>query len=705
MPESAAVTVAVRCRPFNNRETELNAQMAIAMDGPSTTITDPKTGKENKFTFDHSYFLETKQETVFNDLGKPILEKALDGYNGTIFAYGQTGSGKSFSMMGAGPPGGDLRGIIPRLNEELFERIDQIEDREFLVNVSYLEIYQEVIRDLLNPSDKKMRIREHPSLGIYVEGLAEIVVRSNEDIQRLMEQGNKMRMVAATNMNDVSSRSHACFTLKVAQRETDGDAKGLHAKINLVDLAGSERQASTGATGNALKEGAAINKSLAALGNVINALADTTGKKKFVPYRDSKLTRLLQESLGGNSVTVMMAALSPADVNYEETLSTLNYANRAKNIVNASTKNEDENARVVRELREEISNLRGLLASVSSGGTVDLEKMQRMEQMIEQLEMAKKQSWEQQEKNSKKFEQERVGNLQAKGLLETVMSSIKEDNEKIANKLSEIHAEKDKLIKAFKHQKLRVAKLKASLEENIQQYSSLCQDGRQEDAETQELLEKINVKKKALKEESVKLKDLKEQLKENADTIRAQKDEMRAHHFLLSEDSEIRKAIQDDEREKLAQENEQFLVAERQRLWDEMEEEKKRIRDEVQAKFGAAEGVNIQDLLDNEMKLVQEKADKELLMTKVGILTQENETLSNDLEEESLRSQLELEKQQLEHFQIFRRYREYHEEERRKMERKYMDLLDQTIKDAIYLSNRNAELETQVQEMQMQLKG
>lgn len=263
---------------------------------------------------------------VYNDLALPLLTKAFDGYNGTIFAYGQTSSGKTHTMMGYD---GDL-GIIPRMNMDIFKRIKDLttDQRKFLIEVSYLEIYNEQINDLLCLSDEKLTIRENPKLGVYVEGLSHFIVSSPEQLNQYIDQGNQVRRVASTNMNNRSSRSHSCFIIKVDQKQTviEGDTQketSLEAKINLVDLAGSERAAKTGATGDTLKEGAAINKSLSALGNVINALTDPK-KNKHIPYRDSKLTRLLQTSLGGNALTIMIAAVSPAKVNYEETISTLN---------------------------------------------------------------------------------------------------------------------------------------------------------------------------------------------------------------------------------------------------------------------------------------------------------------------------------------------------------------------------------------------
>ncbi|XP_061422238.1 kinesin-like protein KIF1B isoform X11 [Lethenteron reissneri] len=391
----ASVKVAVRVRPFNNRETSRDSKCIIQMIGKTTTILNPKQPKEppKTFSFDYSYWSHTtpddshfaSQEQVYNDIGEEMLEHAFEGYNVCIFAYGQTGAGKSYTMMGKQEKGQE--GIIPQLCEDLFLRINDNgnTDMAYSVEVSYMEIYCERVRDLLNPKNKgNLRVREHPLLGPYVEDLSKLAVTSYTDIADLMDSGNKARTVAATNMNETSSRSHAVFTIIFTQKrhdvETDLCTEKV-SKISLVDLAGSERADSTGAKGTRLKEGANINKSLTTLGKVISALAEVDSgpikqskkKKKmdFIPYRDSVLTWLLRENLGGNSRTAMVAALSPADINYDETLSTLRYADRAKQIKCNAVINEDPNARLIRELKEEVARLKELLLSQGLGDIVD----------------------------------------------------------------------------------------------------------------------------------------------------------------------------------------------------------------------------------------------------------------------------------------------------------------------------------------------
>jgi len=384
---SESVKVAVRVRPFNQREKDRDAKLVIDMRDATTVIKHPDSGEEKKFTFDHSYWshdgftLEENgyarpeddryadQGKVFDDLGVGLLENAWQGYNCCVFAYGQTGSGKSYSIVGYE----ENKGIIPLVCADLFRRIDEAssDDVAFRVQVTMLEIYNEKLRDLLNPktANDQLKIRTSSS-GMYVENIKEVAVDSYKSIEKQMDVGTRNRTVGATQMNATSSRAHTVFTINFTKIEKKGGlASEVKASLNLVDLAGSERANSTGATGARLKEGAAINQSLSNLGLVISALAEQANnpkKKVLVPYRASKLTMLLQNALGGNSKTVMLAALSPADINYEETLSTLRYADRAKQIKTVAVVQENPTDRLIRELREENARLQKMVAD---GGT------------------------------------------------------------------------------------------------------------------------------------------------------------------------------------------------------------------------------------------------------------------------------------------------------------------------------------------------
>ncbi|XP_045481473.1 kinesin-like protein KIF13A isoform X2 [Harmonia axyridis] len=433
------IKVAVRVRPFNRRELELGTLCVVEMEKDQTVLRQPNTmdkierKQANKtFAFDHCFNSVdpmkenfASQEVVFESLGRDILENAFQGYNACIFAYGQTGSGKSYTMMGSQ----DNKGIIPRLCDSLFGKINNLQSSElsYKVEVSYMEIYNEKVHDLLDPKTNKqsLKVREHNVLGPYVDGLSQLAVTSFQDIDNLMAEGNKSRTVAATNMNSESSRSHAVFTVILTQTLTDektGVSGEKVSRMSLVDLAGSERAVKTGAVGERLKEGSNINKSLTTLGLVISKLADqssgnTKNKDKFVPYRDSVLTWLLKDNLGGNSKTVMVATISPAADNFEETLSTLRYADRAKRIVNHAVVNEDPNARIIRELRQEVEALKEMLKH-ATGSPVDDPQSVIHQKLSESEKLYKEvsQTWEEKLMKTERIQNERQQALEKMGI-------------------------------------------------------------------------------------------------------------------------------------------------------------------------------------------------------------------------------------------------------------------------------------------------
>ncbi|UYV79049.1 KIF13B [Cordylochernes scorpioides] len=404
------------------------------------------------FAFDQCFwsFCESdpnfaSQQQVYECLGSDILDNAFQGYNACIFAYGQTGSGKSYTMMGSETD----KGLIPRLCDGLFERIasNSVEDTTYKVEVSYMEIYNEKVHDLLDPKGKQsLKVREHNILGSYVDGLASMAVTSYDEIINQMTAGNKSRTVAATNMNSESSRSHAVFNITLTCSMTD-QASGVTgekvSKMSLVDLAGSERAVKTGAVGERLKEGSNINKSLTTLGLVISKLADQASSKaadKFVPYRDSVLTWLLkhryvntcvQDNLGGNSKTVMVATISPAADNYEETLSTLRYADRAKRIVNHAVVNEDPKAKIIRELRKEVDVLREQLKHATVWQDPTQQKEDVHERLVESEKFIKElsQTWEEKLRKTEKIHQERQQALEKMGI-SVQASGIKVEKDK-----------------------------------------------------------------------------------------------------------------------------------------------------------------------------------------------------------------------------------------------------------------------------------
>ena len=361
--KSECVKVAIRVRPMNKHEIEQNSKLCVQVDTANSTVSVISDKNESKtFPFDYVYPMETTQREVYDQVAFPIVDSIFQGYNGTVFAYGQTGCGKTFTMMGI-VTDPNLKGIIPNAFSHIFGFIKtEGESKRFFLRCSFVEIYNEEVRDLLGNKDKKLDIREDPKKGTILKDLNYVTIKSPADIEKCLEKGNKNRHVGQTSMNDQSSRSHSLFTvyLEIEEKGENGNSRIKSGKLNLVDLAGSERVGKTNATGQTFDEGKKINLSLTALGSVIDALSQN---RKYIPYKDSKLTRLLADSLGGNTKTVMFANISPASYNYDETLGTLRYASRAKLIKNAPVVNEDPKDALLRKYEEEIKALKEKLAN------------------------------------------------------------------------------------------------------------------------------------------------------------------------------------------------------------------------------------------------------------------------------------------------------------------------------------------------------
>ncbi|XP_017130609.2 kinesin-like protein KIF17 isoform X1 [Drosophila elegans] len=370
---SENIKVVVRCRPMNRSENESKCENIVEINDYVVSVINPlaRLVPKKMFIFDSAYDMITKTEDIYNEMCYSLVESTIEGYNGTIFAYGQTGCGKTHTMQGDGNWNNiKSSGIIPKCFEHIFERISMATNVRYLVLVSYLEIYNENIRDLLNTNESTSMInhslKEIPGVGVSVPTLTTHSVISANQCSEWLNLGNKNRVTAATLMNEKSSRSHTIFTITLEQSPffnsavTENDLGGIRrGKLCLVDLAGSERQLKTGAQGERLREASKINLSLSALGHVISSLVD--GKAKHVPFRDSKLTRLLQDSLGGNTKTLMISCISPSHINYDETISTLRYASRAKKISNKPKINEDPKDAKLRQYQNEIVHLKKML--------------------------------------------------------------------------------------------------------------------------------------------------------------------------------------------------------------------------------------------------------------------------------------------------------------------------------------------------------
>ncbi|XP_068918541.1 chromosome-associated kinesin KIF4A [Petaurus breviceps papuanus] len=453
------VKVALRCRPLLPKELDEGCHTCLSfVPGEPQVVV----GSGDKcFTYDFVFDPSVEQEEVFNTAVAPLIKGIFQGYNATVLAYGQTGSGKTFSMGSAYTAAQEHEptvGVIPRVIRLLFTEMDKKVDFEFNLKVSYLEIYNEEILDLLCPSREKssqINIREDPKEGIKIIGLTEKTVSLAVDTVSCLEQGNNGRTVASTAMNSQSSRSHAIFTISIEQKKKSDKNSSFRSKLHLVDLAGSERQKKTKAEGDRLKEGININRGLLCLGNVISALGDDK-KGGFIPYRDSKLTRLLQDSLGGNSHTLMIACVSPADSNLEETVNTLRYADRARKIKNKPIINFDPQMAELNHLKQQVQQLQVLLLQTHGGPlpvSINVEPSENLQSLMEKNQSLN----EENEKLSRELS-EAAG--QTAQMLERIILT-EQANDKLNAKLEELkqHAacklDLQKLIESLEDQELK----------------------------------------------------------------------------------------------------------------------------------------------------------------------------------------------------------------------------------------------------------
>jgi len=571
--KSECVKVCLRCRPMSETETADGRVQVVIMDKEKgvVVVRKPNSSEEGKnFTFDAVYDQATTNETLYQTSGYIIVESVVDGYNGTIFAYGQTGTGKTHTMSGTE----NDPGVTPRSFEHVFNHIaasSTNNQKQFLVRVSFLEIYNEEIRDLLSKNPKsKLDLKDHPEHGVYVKDLTTFVVKSMEETVQVMTAGTRNRSVGQTLMNHESSRSHSIFSITIETCEVglDGENHIRVGKLNMVDLAGSERQSKTGSTGETLKEATKINLSLSALGNVISALVSASNKSGgFVPYRDSKLTRLLQDSLGGNTKTVMVANIGPTDYNYDETISTLRYAYRAKSIQNKPRINEDPKDAMIREFQEEISRLKAELASKGPGGVGTV--TQEVEERIV----------------------EKVVEVEKEVIVDTGISA--DDMKAIEHRMQK---EREHIKKKLEAEKKKIGEQKdmadAERQELMDQLEQKRQDAENQEQEQQEMLNKLKaMEEKMLVGSQVMEKALAQEMelrKQQAELTEREQAEKRMHEVLQKQADE---KLDLEERYQSIEDQVQKLKVKLEKLWgryktatneiQELQEECQREREDI----------------------------------------------------------------------------------------------------------------------------
>ncbi|XP_069744371.1 kinesin-like protein KIF3C isoform X2 [Narcine bancroftii] len=515
-----AVKVVVRCRPMNGKEEAAACEQIVVMDVKvgQVSVRNPKaTSSEmpKSFTFDAVYENSSKQSDLYDETVRPLVDSVLQGFNGTVFAYGQTGTGKTYTMQGIWADQ-EKRGILPNAFEHIFTHISRSQDQQYLVRASYLEIYQEEIRDLLSKDqNKKLELKEKPETGVYIKDLSSFVTKNVKEIEHVMNVGNQTRAVASTNMNEYSSRSHAIFvvTIECSELGLDGENHIRVGKLNLVDLAGSERQSKTGVQGERLKEAAKINLSLSALGNVISALVD--GKSTHIPYRDSKLTRLLEDSLGGNAKTIMVATIGPASCNYEESLTTLRYANRTKNIKNKPRINEDPKDALLREFQEEIARLkaqlerRGMLSKKRRKGQKEtiLEGEELMDEIEETEDNIEKDMENYLKEQKETLEKEKVAIQDDHNLVAEEKQKLLEEKEKMMENLKKEQEATEQLAAKFKAMESKLLVGGKNIMDHTNEQQKMLELKRQEIAEQKRREREIQQQMLLQDEETVELRE------------------------------------------------------------------------------------------------------------------------------------------------------------------------------------------------------
>ncbi|XP_065169529.1 kinesin-like protein Klp68D isoform X2 [Atheta coriaria] len=516
-----SVQVIVRCRPISSKEESADCASVVNVYSQRGVIEvdNPKAKSDNEsnkvFTYDGVYDWNASQQSIYDETIRPLVASVLEGYNGCVFAYGQTGTGKTFTMEGGADE--ENKGIIPRAFDQIWAHINRTTGTEFLVSVKYLEIYMEEIRDLLKTKNPKpLELREMSGSGVFVSHLHSQTCQSADDMLKAMRNGNHNRTTGATNMNEHSSRSHAIFQISIEMAKNDTKAVRV-GKLNLIDLAGSERQSKTGATGNRLKEATKINKSLSALGNVIYALAENSS---HIPYRDSKLTRLLQDSLGGNSKTIMIANIGPASMNYDETIITLRYAYRAKSIKNQPVRNEDCKDAKLLDLQNEIERLKNLILLKGNGKFVPSEDINLDD--LDDLDDTSDSGEE--TENQKREREERIeeGKMQVDELskkLRTLEKQMVHGGKNIVDSVNENEIQLEKQKNEIAARKKREIEMQQELELEEESCLELKQG-------FQTLQQEVDFKREKLKRLHTKLQSTKQEITDNHENYLKERQEL-----------------------------------------------------------------------------------------------------------------------------------------------------------------------------------
>lgn len=531
-----SIKVAVRLRPFSKNEQKQGYKKIIEIDQPNSSVYIKNQQNENvQFTYDFAFHEHCTQEEIYELTAAPIVESVLQGINGTIFAYGQTGTGKTYTMDGDLDIESKDRGIVPRAFEHIFDyMMANSESHKFSVSVTYVELYNEQIRDLLakNTTEKQpLSIHEDPNKGFYIKGVTSQIVTSFDEVVAVQQNGRKNRVTRATLMNEESSRSHSILTLHIeTMTEIEGNQHVRSAQLNLVDLAGSERISKTGTDQQGRIEGASINYALLILGNCISALTESKGG--HVPYRDSSLTKLLRDSIGGNAKTLMIATLGPADYNFTESISTLRYAERAKKIQNKPRVNMDPKDALLMQYQEELQRLQAQVNGASNTKKAPTEaELKSMEEKLEKqrqkLSEASNIAKEERETLEKKIAEKKKK-----------IEKEKEKQKQFTERLNEL---KQFLVKGSDE-------LVAQTEKNDQKIAAIREKLRKREEYAKNMQKEIDMKKRKKSEVIEQCKTAEEKVKVVSQKYEHERDEFKS---LKAKYSDVQNRIQKD-REGLA---------------------------------------------------------------------------------------------------------------------------------------------------------
>ncbi|XP_067946221.1 chromosome-associated kinesin KIF4A-like [Watersipora subatra] len=660
--ESSAVRVFAKIRPALPSEA---AKLDIKVSG--SKLTTPVGGVESSFTFDGIYDADSKTRVAYKEKCEPLLHRVVEGTNVSIVAMGVTGSGKSHFLSGAKEDPGIGQCII----NGLFQVIERMKNKEFFVTVQYLEVMDGIMTDLLNPHPGQLKIKSTTTSDVFIEGLSSLVVADATQLLQYYEQGTRARKMGTTETRSHKERSSSVFILNIEQREPGKTNIGLSSCLTLVDLASIES--------STCKE----------LVNCINALSQ---KLSHVPYRESKLSRVLQEILGGNCLTSVFALLTPHGDNNSQTFKISQALQQIKHSVSI---NVVDTERIVANLREDINSLREKVSeNISTKEDVVL-----LQELVSELEIAKQQTWEGRQRLSLRYEEERKANLANRGILEWVMDSKQKDRQQIQEKILHLQKEKEQLNGEFAKKRQEVIEFKEQLQTQIKDYSKMAESEKTSDADRKSRVEAIHKLKERLQETSDHQKSLKASLQDVQERLRSERADENSKSMTTKGNLPLAWLVEAEERQRIEAEDAAMIAEEIERMKLEVENEKA----DIKLRLVEGKTYSANEYAELEMRIAELKHEKPITSLEINSLKQQKVRLQAAVDEMHKQHSVEIEKQQLQHFQTFRNYRDMFDKQKMAIDQRYRELLDDAIQDAVFLSSRNNELTNENAELQSEI--